>query len=89
MIFALTAYATGTELGSPSVVYDRLVSAAASHPVDVSILSLPWISIRDPHYHSSGSFEADHAEPFGSIGVDIYQNLMALTLHRAMLAVPI
>lgn len=36
MIFALTAYATGTELGSPSVVYDRLVNAAALHPVEVS-----------------------------------------------------
>ncbi|KAI1248533.1 hypothetical protein MGN70_009732 [Eutypa lata] len=34
MIFALTAYATGTELGSPSVVYDRLVNAAALHPVE-------------------------------------------------------
>ncbi|RYP80169.1 hypothetical protein DL770_006364 [Monosporascus sp. CRB-9-2] len=34
LIFALTAYATGTELGSPSAVYDRLVSAAASHPVE-------------------------------------------------------
>jgi urea-proton symporter len=30
----LTAYATGTELGSPSEVYDRLVEAAASHPVE-------------------------------------------------------
>ncbi|CAI6093242.1 hypothetical protein V2G26_017813 [Clonostachys chloroleuca] len=34
LIFALTAYATGTELGSPSEVYDRLVEAAASHPVE-------------------------------------------------------
>ena len=34
LIFALTTYATGSELGSPSVVYDRLVEAAATHPVD-------------------------------------------------------
>lgn len=34
LIFALTAYATGTELGSPSEVYDRLVQVAATHPVD-------------------------------------------------------
>ncbi|KAF5022456.1 hypothetical protein F66182_5492 [Fusarium sp. NRRL 66182] len=34
LIFALTAYATGTELGSPSEVYDALTRAAASHPVD-------------------------------------------------------
>ncbi|RYO84076.1 hypothetical protein DL766_008762 [Monosporascus sp. MC13-8B] len=34
LIFALTAYATGTELGSPSAVYDHLVGAAASHPVE-------------------------------------------------------
>ena len=34
LIFALTAYATGSELGSPSVVYDRLVAAAAAHPVE-------------------------------------------------------
>lgn len=34
LIFAFTAYATGTELGSPSEVYDLLTKAAASHPVD-------------------------------------------------------
>ncbi|TLS28360.1 hypothetical protein PpBr36_00194 [Pyricularia pennisetigena] len=34
IIFAFTAYSTGSRLGSPSVVYDRLVAAAASHPVD-------------------------------------------------------
>lgn len=34
LIFALTAYATGSELGSPSVVYDRLVAASAAHPVE-------------------------------------------------------
>jgi urea-proton symporter len=34
LIFALTAYATGNELGSPSAVYDRLVAASAAHPVD-------------------------------------------------------
>lgn len=34
IIFAFTAYSTGSKLGSPSVVYDRLVAAAASHPVD-------------------------------------------------------
>ncbi|KAH7324689.1 urea active transporter [Stachybotrys elegans] len=34
LIFALTAYATGSELGSPSAVYDRLVVASAAHPVE-------------------------------------------------------
>lgn len=34
LIFALTAYATGSELGSPSIVYDRLMAAAESHPVE-------------------------------------------------------
>ncbi|KXJ95676.1 Sodium:solute symporter family-domain-containing protein [Microdochium bolleyi] len=34
LIFALTAYATGSELGSPSVVYDKLVEAAAAHPIE-------------------------------------------------------
>ncbi|KAF4462571.1 urea active transporter [Fusarium albosuccineum] len=34
LIFALTAYAGGTELGSPSEVYNLLVKAAADHPVD-------------------------------------------------------
>ncbi|TLD23107.1 hypothetical protein PspLS_07591 [Pyricularia sp. CBS 133598] len=34
IIFAFTAYSTGSKLGSPSVVYDRLVAASASHPVD-------------------------------------------------------
>ncbi|KAK2595219.1 urea active transporter [Conoideocrella luteorostrata] len=34
LIFALTTYATGHELGSPSVVYERLVAAASTHPVD-------------------------------------------------------
>lgn len=34
LIFALTAYATGDRLGSPSVVFDLLVEAAKSHPVD-------------------------------------------------------
>lgn len=34
LIFALTAYATGSELGSPSVVYDRLMAASAAHPVE-------------------------------------------------------
>ncbi|VUC29471.1 unnamed protein product [Clonostachys rosea] len=34
LIFALSAYATGTELGSPSEVYHRLVEAAATHPVE-------------------------------------------------------
>jgi SSS family transporter len=34
LIFALTAYATGDELGSPSAVYDRLANAAISHPVE-------------------------------------------------------
>ncbi|POS74266.1 urea active transporter [Diaporthe helianthi] len=34
LIFALTAYATGSELGSPSIVYDRLMAASASHPVE-------------------------------------------------------
>ncbi|KAH9897323.1 Sodium:solute symporter family-domain-containing protein [Xylariomycetidae sp. FL2044] len=35
LIFALTAYATPSGvLGSPSAVYDRLVGAAALHPVD-------------------------------------------------------
>ncbi|CAG1978160.1 unnamed protein product [Fusarium graminearum] len=34
LIFALTAYATGTELGSPSAVYDALSKAAKNHPVE-------------------------------------------------------
>ncbi|RKK09512.1 putative urea active transporter 1 [Fusarium oxysporum f. sp. cepae] len=34
LIFALTAYATGSELGSPGEVYDALTKAAKSHPVD-------------------------------------------------------
>ncbi|KAH7347611.1 Sodium:solute symporter family-domain-containing protein [Plectosphaerella cucumerina] len=34
LIFAFTAYATGTELGSPAEVYARLTEAAARHPVD-------------------------------------------------------
>ncbi|EEU34692.1 uncharacterized protein NECHADRAFT_70607 [Fusarium vanettenii 77-13-4] len=34
LIFALTAYAGGTELGSPGEVYKLLVEAAASHPVE-------------------------------------------------------
>lgn len=34
IVFSLTAYATSDVLGSPSVVYDRLVEAAAVHPVD-------------------------------------------------------
>ena len=34
LIFALTAYASGDELGSPSAIYDRLVTAAAAHPVE-------------------------------------------------------
>ncbi|CAG9948463.1 unnamed protein product [Clonostachys rosea f. rosea IK726] len=34
LIFALSAYATGTELGSPSEVYHRLVEAASTHPVE-------------------------------------------------------
>lgn len=33
LVFAFTAYATGSELGSPSVVYDRLVAAGKQHPV--------------------------------------------------------
>lgn len=33
MIFAFTAYATGTALGSPGAVYDALVKAAERHPV--------------------------------------------------------
>lgn len=34
LIFALSAYATGIELGSPSAVYHRLVEAAPTHPVE-------------------------------------------------------
>jgi Na+/proline symporter len=34
IIFALTAYATSSVLGSPKVVFDLLVKAAADHPVD-------------------------------------------------------
>ncbi|KAI3321582.1 Na+/solute symporter [Xylariaceae sp. AK1471] len=34
IIFALTAYASSGVLGSPSAVFDRLVEAAAAHPVD-------------------------------------------------------
>ncbi|CAK7568240.1 MAG: urea active transporter [Sporothrix epigloea] len=34
IIFALTTYASSDLLGSPSVVYDLLVQAAADHPVD-------------------------------------------------------
>ncbi|KAF4497016.1 urea active transporter [Fusarium agapanthi] len=34
LIFALTAYATGSELGSPGEVYDALTKAAKTHPVD-------------------------------------------------------
>ncbi|KAI1436943.1 Sodium:solute symporter family-domain-containing protein [Xylaria sp. CBS 124048] len=33
IIFSLTAYASSGVLGSPSAVYDRLVEAAAAHPV--------------------------------------------------------
>jgi urea-proton symporter len=33
-IFAFTAYATGSELGSPGAVYDKLVAAAERHPVE-------------------------------------------------------
>ena len=33
-LFAFTAYATGSELGSPGVVYDKLVAAAERHPVE-------------------------------------------------------
>lgn len=34
LIFALTAYATGEQLGSPSAVFDLLVEAAKAHPVE-------------------------------------------------------
>lgn len=34
MIFALTTYATSNTLGSPKVVFDLLVKAAADHPVE-------------------------------------------------------
>ena len=34
MIFALTAYATNVNLGSPAKVYDLLVEAAKTHPVE-------------------------------------------------------
>lgn len=34
IVFAFTAYASSALLGSPSAVYDALVSAAASHPVE-------------------------------------------------------
>ena len=34
LIFAFTAYATNENLGSPGKVYDLLVQAASSHPVD-------------------------------------------------------
>jgi Na+/proline symporter len=34
LIFALTAYATGDELGSPSAAYDRLVTVAKTYPVE-------------------------------------------------------
>lgn len=34
IIFSLTAYASSDRLGSPSAVYDLLVEAALSHPVD-------------------------------------------------------
>ncbi|KAF4120417.1 urea-proton symporter [Geosmithia morbida] len=34
LIFALTAYATGDELGSPSAMYDRLKEVAALYPVE-------------------------------------------------------
>ncbi|KAK0725872.1 Sodium:solute symporter family-domain-containing protein [Lasiosphaeris hirsuta] len=34
ILFALTAYATSDVLGSPSVVYDLLVEAAKTHPVE-------------------------------------------------------
>ncbi|KAI1196320.1 Na+/solute symporter [Nemania serpens] len=34
IVFSLTAYATSDVLGSPSAVYDRLVEAAAIHPID-------------------------------------------------------
>ncbi len=33
IIFALTAYSTNENLGSPSKVYDLLVEAAKAHPV--------------------------------------------------------
>lgn len=33
IVFSLTTYATSDVLGSPSAVYDRLVEAAAIHPV--------------------------------------------------------
>jgi Na+/proline symporter len=33
IIFALTTYATSALLGSPTVVFDLLVKAAADHPV--------------------------------------------------------
>jgi Na+/proline symporter len=32
-LFAFTAYATSSELGSPGAVYDKLVAAAERHPV--------------------------------------------------------
>ena len=34
LIFALSTYATGSELGSPSIVFEKLVAAAKDHPVD-------------------------------------------------------
>lgn len=33
-VFAFSAYATNSDLGSPSKVYDLLVQAAKDHPVD-------------------------------------------------------
>lgn len=34
LIFALTAYSTNENLGSPGKVYDLLVQAAKAHPVE-------------------------------------------------------
>jgi len=34
IIFALTTYATSDVLGSPGAVYDALVAAAKTHPVE-------------------------------------------------------
>ena len=80
LIFALTAYATpGGVLGSPSEVYDLLVKAASTHPVEGNAEG-SYLTMRSRE--GAIFFVINLVGNFGTVFMDNGKDFQLLNLHR-------
>ena len=80
LVFAFTVYATSNKLGSPKIVYDRLIDAATRHPVDGNAEG-SYLTMRS--YEGVIFFVINIVGNFGTVFVDAGYSQKAIAANAA------